>query len=474
MDAIVSRLDAIAARQETITDKLSLKDNSNNNNEDVKKENGIEMSSSAERTLRDFQNYMKTTLPPFLELCNKVNGLKRIGEYAKIAWENHLELIKKVGVSKKPSQDDLLSFLKPTSKVVEESSNMDYKSPYYTHQQAFNSSIPVLSYPLLDDGCYDHVEAMVDSGTVYVNKIIMKSKKETGEEAEMSREWAKAYKALLDGLQKFVKDNYKLGIVWNPKGNELVSCSSSATSTTNDTNISQKQDTSVTSPQSTISNTNDGSNKKLFNEQSQGQDITKGLKKVTSDMKTKNQKDNNNNIPIRTERPKQIGTKVDIKGNPIFEMKGANWFVENQQNVNTLEVKDLKMQNAVYIGTSYNIVTKITGKPKSVNLNNCVNTIIYVDNILSTIEITNCERCTIYILKSCPTVAIDKSKGIIINLTSEASTNPPDLVTSNISECNLQVPGDKEDQDILEIPLPEQYLSKFANKSLVTTTIKHG
>uniref|UniRef100_A0A0A9WZN9 Adenylyl cyclase-associated protein n=1 Tax=Lygus hesperus TaxID=30085 RepID=A0A0A9WZN9_LYGHE len=192
-------------------------------------------------------------------------------------------------------------------------------------------------------------------------------------------------------------------------------------------------------------------------------------------MKTKNQKDRASVVPTKQQTVKPSSVKIEIKGSPIFENKGNNWFIENQQKLNApLEIKDLKMQNAVYIGTSCGIAVRVTGKPKSISLNHCEGVSVYVENVLSTVEVTNCERCSIFITKSCPTVAIDKSKGVIVNLSSDAVTTPPDLVTSNISECNLQMPGESEDQDILEIPLPEQYLTKYVNRALVTTTIKHG
>lgn len=45
----------------------------------------------------------------------------------------------------------------------------------------------------------------------------------------------------------------------------------------------------------------------------------------------------------------------------------------------------------------------------------------------------------------------------------------PDIVTSNITAMNVSVPGKKPDDDPIEIPLPEQYITKFTNAFSLTT-----
>jgi len=57
--------------------------------------------------------------------------------------------------------------------------------------------------------------------------------------------------------------------------------------------------------------------------------------------------------------------------------------------------------------------------------------------------------------------------------------NPPDIITSNVSELNLVYPGATEKDDPIEVPLPEQYLTKIVdNKSKVvklkTEPVSHG
>jgi hypothetical protein len=47
-------------------------------------------------------------------------------------------------------------------------------------------------------------------------------------------------------------------------------------------------------------------------------------------------------------------------------------------------------------------------------------------------------------------------------LSAEALKGNPDIVTSCITAVNIVVPGRKKDDDDIELPLPEQYMSKFS------------
>ncbi len=47
------------------------------------------------------------------------------------------------------------------------------------------------------------------------------------------------------------------------------------------------------------------------------------------------------------------------------------------------------------------------------------------------------------------------------------------IVSSKCSELNVVIPGKKEDDDPVEIPIPEQYETRVVNGQLVTTPVSH-
>jgi len=74
-----------------------------------------------------------------------------------------------------------------------------------------------------------------------------------------------------------------------------------------------------------------------------------------------------------------------------------------------------------------------------------------------------------------PSVAIDKSLGCRVELSRPVYGNPPQFITSNISECNIQVPGAKDEDDPIELPVPEQYETRLMpGNKLHTTPTAHG
>jgi len=77
-----------------------------------------------------------------------------------------------------------------------------------------------------------------------------------------------------------------------------------------------------------------------------------------------------------------------------------------------------------------------------------------------------------------PSVAIDKSKGTQVNFSELAVENLPEIVTSNISETNIVLPGKTSKDDPIEIPLPEQYKTTISGTNgdwnTDTTMVSHS
>ncbi len=70
--------------------------------------------------------------------------------------------------------------------------------------------------------------------------------------------------------------------------------------------------------------------------------------------------------------------------------------------------------------------------------------------VVSTFEVVNSQRVYASCLEACPSFAIDKSSGVSVIVSRTALNQipaPPEIVTSNISECNLVVPGATDDVD---------------------------
>jgi len=214
-----------------------------------------------------------------------------------------------------------------------------------------------------------------------------------------------------------------------------------------------------------------------------------GLKRVTKDMKSKNIKD-----PVLVPKQKKSeevsgassskawGAK-EVRGEPRLALDKGTWFCEFYESKGAggepLVIPDVQMKQNVYITRCRNMRISVPDKCKSISIDKCERVTLEFKAVVSTLEVVNSARCTVTALDMVPAVAIDKSNGISIVLSESVlaqTPSPPDLVTSNISECNLVVPGKAKGDDPVEMPLPEQYKTVYNLKTrkLETEPVSHG
>jgi adenylyl cyclase-associated protein len=100
----------------------------------------------------------------------------------------------------------------------------------------------------------------------------------------------------------------------------------------------------------------------------------------------------------------------------------------------------------VYIFGCQRAVVYIDSKVKGVRVDTCRDLILFVDSALSGVEIVNSKKVKLQIVKSLPSVAIDKTDGVLVGLS--YASRGAQLVTSKSSEMNVTFPTtDKEDAD---------------------------
>lgn len=109
-------------------------------------------------------------------------------------------------------------------------------------------------------------------------------------------------------------------------------------------------------------------------------------------------------------------------------------------------------------------------KVKGVCLDQCTNVTVLLSAALSGVEVVNCKRMKIQVREKLPSVAIDKTDGILVGLTWQARDAV--LTTSKSSEMNVTYPvSEAEDADWVEQPIPEQFVSKITKEGKVHTHV---
>jgi adenylyl cyclase-associated protein len=196
----------------------------------------------------------------------------------------------------------------------------------------------------------------------------------------------------------------------------------------------------------------------VFDSINRGMDVTKGLKKVDASMKTKNMKDAPVLVPKekKTEASAKKFAKTEEKKAATLALTKGTWFCENYDG-ETLEIPNVEIKHSVYILKARNCTITVPDKCKSISADGCFKTRIVFRSVVSNFELFNSQRCVVECTDVFPCVAIDKSNGCIVILSRAGMAAPPQIVTSNISECNITVPGARDEDDPIEIPIPEQF-----------------
>jgi len=202
--------------------------------------------------------------------------------------------------------------------------------------------------------------------------------------------------------------------------------------------------------------------------------LERGLKAVTDDMKTKNRDPNAPPVvPKAKSQPaaKTVGAGRNQKGprgEPIIELQNNNWVIENQSGGTHILEEGVEQTHLVVIINCSNITVKLPKKVKNICVDGCLKVALIASDVVSSIEAVNSDRLQLQTLGKVHSFAVDKCDGVNIWLSKESLG--ADITTSKSSEMNVTIPDpDGEDGDIIEQPIPEQFVTKLVGKKLKTT-----
>jgi len=146
----------------------------------------------------------------------------------------------------------------------------------------------------------------------------------------------------------------------------------------------------------------------------------------------------------------------------------VNWMVENYDGERVV-MDDAEMKQLVVILNCRNTTVHVPNKVKSICVDSCEKVNVLCQDVISAVELVNCDRCQMQALGKVVAVAIDKCDGVNVWLSKE-SVNA-EITASKSSEMNVTIPdpdGKEEDGDLIEIAIPEQFVSRVVGKKLKT------
>lgn len=153
------------------------------------------------------------------------------------------------------------------------------------------------------------------------------------------------------------------------------------------------------------------------------------------------------------------------KGEPKKTLVGKKWLVENQTKDCGVVTVDLDAAEGhkftIYVVACYEATIVVNGKCNSVTVDACAKCQVVFDSCISSFEVVNSKSMKVQVRGTCPSVAIDKTDGILTYLSKD--TLPiTSFLTSKSSDMQVSFPDDND--DMVEAPIPEQFQHKACLK----------
>ncbi|KAM0060837.1 putative cyclase-associated protein CAP/septum formation inhibitor MinC [Helianthus debilis subsp. tardiflorus] len=436
-------------------------------------------SASSEPSIVAFDDLITQYVDKVSDASEKIGGqIKDISNVLKQAFSAQKELLVKIKQTQKPDAAGMAEFLRPLNEKIGEAVKMTEgpRSDFFNHVRSVAESLTALAWiAYTGKNCgmsmpIAHVEECWQSAEFYSNKVLVEFKNKDPSHVE----WAKALKELyVPGLRDYVKSHYPLGPVWSATGATVSAPSkSSGPGAPAAPNPPPASLASSSSSSSSSSRPQQGMSA-VFQEIS-SKPVTAGLKKVTDDMKTKNRTDRAGFVSSGEKEPRKSAPAAAAKvGPPKFELvMGRKWVVENQIGVKDLSIDDCDPRQTVYIFGCKDSVLQIKGKVNNITVDKCTKMGVLFTDVVAAFEIVNCSSLEVQCQGAAPTISIDNTAGVQLYLSKDSLE--ASITTSKASEVNVMVPPKDPNADMVEHPMPHQYIHTYQDGHFVTTPVSHS
>lgn len=140
-----------------------------------------------------------------------------------------------------------------------------------------------------------------------------------------------------------------------------------------------------------------------------------------------------------------------------FQVKNFIGGPEDAQIRKTID--EIAVNQSVFINNCEHTVIQIQGKFNSLTVMGCQNVAVGLENVVSTVEISNCTGVTVHVSGVVRSVIVDKSSEVNVVLADSETARSCQIVSSVCSSVNVRFPDKDDKEELLEKPIPEQYVS---------------
>eukprot|EP01056_Protomagalhaensia_sp_Gyna25_P001668 Protomagalhaensia_sp_Gyna_25__1667@NODE_1869_length_1461_cov_44_116737_g1537_i0_p1_GENE_NODE_1869_length_1461_cov_44_116737_g1537_i0NODE_1869_length_1461_cov_44_116737_g1537_i0_p1_ORF_typecomplete_len382_score53_41CAP_C/PF08603_11/7_1e34TBCC/PF07986_12/1_4e06_NODE_1869_length_1461_cov_44_116737_g1537_i01211266 len=147
------------------------------------------------------------------------------------------------------------------------------------------------------------------------------------------------------------------------------------------------------------------------------------------------------------------------------------YFIENYKHLETPflfgDEENVGMRHGILIGNCENATIHITKKVNKVELDRCKRVTLIIPAVISAIDIQQSDSCTIHILQRLPGLSISNCQSLSVYIPRE-NMEDLEIASHGDGSANIMVPSEEDPTDLVEHPVPFQFVHHFKGGKLVS------
>jgi len=470
IEKLVSRLEAVTARLETVEKQVA-----GGAGASAPAGGASAGPAAGAAWVSEFEGFLKADIEPLVALSNKFGNAELKSQVAALekALNAHKDFLNVASACKKPDDATLGKLLQPTSELVMEVIKIrdsNRGNAQWNHLSALSEGVPALGWVTIKPTPGPFVNEYKGNAEFYSNKLLREYKGKDEDQVA----WCNHLKNFFTNLIAFIKQYHTTELVWNAKGGDAGSYTPSAAPAAAAPAGGPPPPPAGAPPPAAVAKKGPDMGA-LFASINQGTGVSSGLKKVTSDMKTKNRKPEERSavVPAGDAKPKaapaRAGARVAKKGTPLLQLQGNKWVCEFFDDRNDLVIEDTEPKQTVYLYKCDKCVLNIKGtKVNSICLDSCNRVSLVFNSAIASVETVNCNNVEVQCQGSVPAFAIDKCSGVQLYLSNDCLG--AEIVSSKSDQMNILI---TKDGDLVEMAIAEQFKTIYNNGKLETGPVEH-
>lgn len=414
------------------------------------------------RAIKGFDAYFAATVDPFVAAAEKLGGdCSAYGKAIKDAWLEKRAFLLMAANCKEPPQAAMMSKLSGVVAKMKEVGALVKKNEWERHGKTVTEGVQSLNWLVVKPAPRDFIESYIGGSDYWANGIRKEFRTVNPDQVA----FVDSFKKILTGLMDYVKEYHTTGVTWNPRGIDIAEYKEGGESAA--APPAKKEEVSAPKPPpAPVESKPAAPSANLFAELSKGGSVTAGLKQVKKEQQTWRSefKGGDAPAPVVKAAPAKRPTE-QVKGTPKVEFVAPQnkWYVQYQSAAEgevVVTIGDKK--ESVYVLGCIGATIRVSGKCNGVVIDTCKKTNVTFDTVMASCEMVNCQRVHVICQEKVSSVAIDKTDGAIVTL--PKTSMDTEILSAKSSEMNVQ--WYDEAGDLVEKPIPEQYVHKIVGSTI--------